>query len=456
LTIGESSIRHPVAYLLPLLCLFLAAGSPAQQQPQTFEAGKRPVEEIHVAVNGDDRRGDGSAASPYASIGRALQDAAAGTAIRIHEGTYPGDNVVRRLAGTAARPIWIGGAAGGSKPVIEGGATGFYFSEVRYLIVHDLVVRNTRHNGINTDDGGNYADPDATRHVIFRGIEIHDIGGSGNQDCLKLSGVDDYLVTGSSFARCGGSASGSGIDQVGCHDGVVQGNHFASMAGNAVQAKGGSENIRIHGNTIVDGGYRAVNIGGATARKYFRPPLSTAAANFEARNIRVTSNVIVGAGVPLAFVGAIDSIAAHNTIIDPERWLLAILQERTSTDEFVFRESGDNEIVNNLFYYRRSALAEPVHVGSNTDPDSFDIAANLWYAHDDAGRSRPSLPVDETNGIAGQNPRFRDPDSGDYRLEEGSPAIGRGKSHAASALDYNGRPFGNPPTIGAYGAASGG
>ena len=58
---------------------------------------------------------------------------------------------------------------------------------------------------------------------------------TGN-DIKKLSGLDDYWVLDSRFARCGGGNSGSGIDHVGCHHGVVAGNVFDTMSGNGVQA----------------------------------------------------------------------------------------------------------------------------------------------------------------------------------------------------------------------------
>ena len=41
----------------------------------------------------------------------------------------------------------------------------------RYLVLHDLEVDGREDNGINCDDGGAYADPEATRHVIFRGLD---------------------------------------------------------------------------------------------------------------------------------------------------------------------------------------------------------------------------------------------------------------------------------------------
>ena len=61
------------------------------------------------------------------------------------------------------------------------------------MIIHDLEVRNTTANGINADDGSDYANADASRFLIFRNLFIHDIGSGGNQDCLKLSRAERLL-----------------------------------------------------------------------------------------------------------------------------------------------------------------------------------------------------------------------------------------------------------------------
>jgi parallel beta-helix repeat protein len=200
----------------------------------TFETGKQPAFEIHVATNGHDDTGDGSLANPYASLERAAQDAAPGAAIRIHAGTYAGGIYLEDLAGTAEAPIWIGGAPGETRPVIEGGDEGIHLVRARYVIVHDLEVRNPSYNGINSDDGGDYANPEAAKDLIFHNLYIHHVGGTGNQDCLKLSGVNDYYVLDSEFAFCGGGDSGSGIDHVGCHQGVITGNFFHDTSANAI------------------------------------------------------------------------------------------------------------------------------------------------------------------------------------------------------------------------------
>jgi hypothetical protein len=416
----------------------------------TFETGKQPVFEIHVAIDGQDDTGDGSAASPYASIERAAQDAAPGAAIRVHAGTYPGETYLEGLSGTDAAPIWIGGMPGEARPVIEGGGEGIHLVRVRYVIVHDLEVRNTAYNGINTDDGGDYANADAARHILFRDLSIHHIGGSGNQDCLKLSGVNDYFVLESEFAFCGGGGSGSGIDHVGCHHGLIVGNFFHDLSANAVQNKGGSQDIEIRANHMLNAGYRAVNIGGSTGYEYFRPPLSTSQPNFEARDIRVIANVIEGGETPFAFVGAVDSLAANNTIIDPENWLLRILQETVSDGTYEFLPSGNNTVLNNLFYFDRGSLSTYINIGPNTAPETFTFSNNLWYAHDDPALSQPTLPVTETDGVVGQAPMFQDPAGGDYRLQSGSPAVGQGTPVDGVVEDYDGRAYNVPPSIGAF------
>ena len=417
----------------------------------TFENGKTPASYLHVAVEGSDSSGDGSPERPFATISRAVRAAAPGVAVVVHAGTYAGGNWIENLRGTAEAPIWLGGATGEPRPVIEGGGEGLHLVKPRYVIVHDLEVRQAANNGINCDDGGEYADEDAARFVVFRDLDIHDIGGDGNQDCLKLSGLNDFWVLESHFARCGGNMSGSGIDHVGCHRGVIASCFFEQNSGNAVQCKGGSADLDIVRNAMIEPGERAVNLGGSTGFEFFRPPLSADQPNAEARRIRVQANVIVGGTAALAFVGCIDCLAAHNTIITPRRWLIRILQETTSQGEYVFEPCGNNAVVNNIFYFDRSVISTYVNIGSNTAPETFNFAGNLWYARDDPASSRPQLPVEETSGIYGQDPGFVDASQGDWHIGPSSPAANSGVNWPdLTATDRDGRCFGSPPSRGAY------
>jgi hypothetical protein len=427
-------------------------GDPCGGGVTTFETGKTPTTEIHVRTEGSDADGCGASDSPCATLEYAANLATPGTAVVVHEGTYAGDGYIADLSGTADAPIWIGGAPGETRPAIDGGGQAFQLSRARYVIVHDLEIRNSTNNGINADDGADYANADAARFIVFRDLWIHDVGAGGNQDCLKLSGLNDYWVLASEFERCGGGTSGSAIDHVGCHAGLIQGNDFHDLdeGGNAVQCKGGAADIEIRANRFENAGQRGVNMGGSTGFEYFRPPLSMSEPNVEARDIRVIANVFVGGVTPFGFVGCVDCLAAHNTIVDPQNWVFRILQETTSTAEYEFLPASNSRFVGNIVYFD-GAVGTAVNVGPDTDPDSFTIANNLWYRHDDPGQSDPpgGLPVVEQDGLVGVDPGFVDP-SGDYHIGAASPAAGAGMPVAELTSDMEDVCYAMPPSLGAY------
>ncbi len=404
-----------------------------------------PQRTVHVAPGGSDTTGDGSAGLPFATIKRAARGVAAGTAIAVHAGTYGGGIWLEDVRGRETAPIWIGGAAGETRPVIEGQSEGMHVAKLAWVVLHDLEIRGASANGLNVDDGGDYADAQAAHHVVFQRLFIHDIGGGGNQDCLKLSGVNDYAVLDSEFASCG--EGGSAIDHVGCHRGAIARNLFRNVGANAVQVKGGSQDIEIRANHVVGGGARAFNLGGSTSFEFFRPPLSATLPNFEARAITAVANLIEGGEAAVAFVGCVDCVAANNTIVDPTRWVVRILQETTSSDGYEFLPASGGRFANNLVWYSRAALSTHVNVGPNTDAPSFRFSRNLWYAHDEPARSAPSLTVTESGGVTGQDPRFA---SGGYTLQGGSPALGQGDPADVQGGDMDGVCYRTPPAIGAY------
>jgi hypothetical protein len=415
---------------------------------RTFADGKQPVREIFVAPTGDNSTGDGTQANPYQTISRGLQGVLPGDAIRLLPGNHTRNNSIENLAGTSNAPIWIGGVPGQARPVISGGSTAIHLSKIRYVILENLEVNGASANGINCDDGGDYANSDATRHVLFRNLYIHDIGTGHNNDGLKLSGVNDYFVLDCRFVRM--SQGGSGIDHVGCHRGVIARCTFVDAGSNAIQCKGGSEDIEIRANHIINGGARAINLGGSTGFQFFRPPLSTNVPNVEARNIRVVANLFLNSDAPVAFVGAVNSLVANNTIIKPQRWVLRILQETVSRGGYTFLPCGSNQFVNNVAYYDRSRLSTHVNNGANTDAASFTFANNLWYAFDQPERSKPILLSAETDGLYGQDPLFLNASNHNFSLGTNSPAVGKGKRLPGVQADNRERCYSNPPTIGAF------
>jgi hypothetical protein len=261
--------------------------------------------------------------------------------------------------------------------------------------------------------------------------------------------LNDYWVLDSSFARCGDG--GSGIDHVGCHDGMIARNQFEQPGSNGVQTKGGSRNIEIRWNLVLDGGDRAFNLGGSTGFEFFRPPLVSSGANAEASDIRAIANVVVGSQAPIAFVGCVDCVVAHNTLVNPENWVIRILQETVSSGGYTFTPASNGSFISNIVYFDSGELSTTVNVGGNTQAQTFQFENNLWYAHDAPGQSAPSdVPVTEVASVVGSDPAFVNVGAGDYSIPASSPAAGAGKPGQDTKGDFDGSCWKNPPSIGAH------
>jgi hypothetical protein len=425
-----------------LLCCWIAASPSAAAQedfPEPFDRNATYSAEISVAPNGSDSSGTGSADRPYATLARALAEAAPGTRVRVRAGTYGPVGSTRNLEGTAQLPIAI---VADGEVVIDGGGddvSAWHIGNARFLVIDGFTIQNTGIHGINIDDGG---DATPTEYVALRNLHFRDIGSGGNNDCLKLSGVDRFYVSSSQFEDCN---RGEAIDMVGCHDGVVTGNHFHDLPFNAVGTKGGSADVLIHGNRFVNIAQRGVNAGGATGSDYFRP----LDASHEAARIRIIANVFERTTPPIAFAGCDACLFAHNTVIEPRRWLARIVQENGSR-----RPGQGGQVVNNLIVFTSRHMGRDyVQVGPNTEPDSFVVGSNLWYSLDNP-RFRTAPLGDgvapETTTLYQADPLLVDRRAGDFRVRTGSPALRGGRPLAGGVYDHLRRRYGNPPTIGAF------
>lgn len=419
--------------------------------PGPFPWSAQPLVVLHVATNGNNTTGTGSLSAPFRTIARAAQSAAPGTEIRLHPGTHAGDTFLDLLRGTTNQPIWIRGADPANRPLISGGTEGLHLSRARYVMLQNLEVANASANGINCDDGGLYGDSTASGFLVFSNVVVRDIGSGGNQDGIKLSGIRDFFLFDVEATRCGGNASGSGVDMVGCHRGVIRRCSFGDLSANAVQIKGGSSDIEVSQCIVSNAGQRGINIGGSTDFVFFRPPLTTNAPNVEAHSVRVFANVFIGCTAAVAYVGATNCLVANNTLIEPGRWVFRILQETVSSSGFTFAPCGNNAFRNNIVYYRHATLASYVNQGANTAPSTFTVQNNLWYAYDNPGASPYALPGTVSGNTYGLNPAFLDVAARNYRITATSPAATGGVVAVdGPVLDRDGVAYLAPPSLGAY------
>ncbi|RBP37322.1 parallel beta helix pectate lyase-like protein [Roseimicrobium gellanilyticum] len=349
---------------------------------------------------------------------QALQQATPGTIIRVAPGTYRGGISASGLKGEAGKSIVIMAADDKQPPVFEGGGGGIHLSGCSHVELRDLHVNGATGNGVNVDDAGNRDTP--VRGIVLRRLTVTNIGSKGNQDGIKMSGVDGFTIVGCRVERWGGG--GSAIDFVGCHEGVVENCVFSHHAGgasagaNAVQSKGGSRAIVIRRCQFIHAGGRAVNVGGSTGLEYMRP----ANPGCEAKDITVEDCYFTGSAAPVAFVGVDGAVFQRNTIYRPTRWVLRILQENQDAAYAPCRNGVFRE---NLIVFHATDLSTTVNVGGGTEPQTFKFEKNAWYCVDNPARTQSfvRLPVAEVDGVYDKDPMLKDPAAGDLTKGKDSP-----------------------------------
>ena len=376
----------------------------------------------------------------YSNIQEAAQDAVPGDTIMMFAGEYSGGQYIEELYGTEEAPIVIM-PHGNDEVLVRGGGEAWHLINVAYIYIIGIEFEGQTSNGVNIDDGSDYSTP--SHDIVIDNCTWRSMNASGNNDELKMSGINHFVVKNCTFTN--GSAGGSLVDMVGCHNGTFMNNHFEDAGSNCIQAKGGTENITIEHNIFINGGYRSINIGGSTGAEFFRP----LNAEFESARIQVFSNVFFGSEAPFAFVGTVHSEVVNNTVIAPEKWAIRILQE--NTDKL---QCGYNHFINNIVYMGNASVSPVINIGPNTLSETFVFSNNLWYNYENPGWNSISLPSEETDGIIAEDPLFENIDGGDFSLQAESPAIGNGLSLAGIRessvnLDYNGNKYNDAPSIGA-------
>lgn len=341
-----------------------------------------------------------------AELRAALTAAQPGTRLLLAAGTYAGGFQAKNLRGAPGRPIILAAADPKNPPVFSDARTGLQLSNPAYVELHDLAFTRIADNGLNLDDGGAMNGGEAgAHHIVLRRLHVFDVGTTGNQDGIKLSGLWEFRVEDCVIERWG--TGGSAIDMVGCHRGEIVGNTIrhrdpAPPNCTGVQCKGGTSEVAVTRNRFEHAGGRAVNIGGSTGLQFFRPPLVTGAAQAEARAIRVEGNTFFGGVTPVAFVGVEGAVVRFNTMENPGRWALRILQENRSPG---FVASRGGEFSDNVIIFDSAHWAEGgVNIGAGTAPETFTFARNWWWCRDRPDRSTPRLPTAEVGGVYGRDP----------------------------------------------------
>ncbi len=374
---------------------------------------------------------------PIRTIEQAASNVKPGDSILLRAGIYTNYNFIANLQGTSDNWITITNAPN-EEVIFRGQSTAIQLSDPAYVRIVGLIFEAQTSNGVNIDDYGTYDTP--AHHIIIENCEWRSINATGNNDMLKMSGVDSFIVRNCKFKN--GSPGGSGIDIVGCHFGLIEKCRFENQGSNSIQTKGGASKIVIQKNLFINGGQRSLNIGGSTGLQYFRPQ----GVNYEASEIFVFSNIFIGSIAPIAFVTAVNCNVINNTVYKPSKWAIRILQETTESH---FLKCGNNSFINNILYLENTSTNPAINIGSNTAPETFIFANNLWYNKDNPNWQGPNLPSNESNGIKNIDPMLIEDNQFGITISRSSPVSGKGKEVNEPIEDFFDNFYNLPRSIGA-------
>ena len=119
----------------------------------------------------------------------------------------------------------------------------------------------------------------------------------------------------------------------------------------------------------------------------------------------------------MAYVTSLNCKVQLNTIVNPEKWVIRILQEQP-TDQFKSCQKGVFE--NNLIVFDRRVRTF-VNVGPNTLPDTFQFRNNAWFCSD--GDRRPSLPAKEIGSVYQVDPVLKNAETPDMKMMSKDPLL---------------------------------
>ncbi len=128
---------------------------------------------------------------PYTTLEQAAQVALPGDTLLLSAGVHSGGMYIADLQGLPDSWIIIRGKPGAGTTIL-GGTNAIQFTDPAYLIIEELTFREQTGNGLNIDDGGSYSTP--AHHILIRHCVFEDINATGNNDLLKLSGLDSFEI----------------------------------------------------------------------------------------------------------------------------------------------------------------------------------------------------------------------------------------------------------------------
>ncbi|GAA3405618.1 right-handed parallel beta-helix repeat-containing protein [Paenibacillus hodogayensis] len=415
--------------------------------------GTVPGATYYVSPNGLDTN-PGTEAAPWRTMAKAAEVAQRGNTVIFEDGLYIETRPAVFTQGGRENERIVFKARNKHKAVIrfhDLPSKKIMLVDTPYITIQDFEITQNR-RGPDTSDMFIQV-REGSHHVHVIGNKIHNAFEEGVKGYL----VSDYLVEGNIIY----DMNHEGIDFVNVSSSIIRNNEIYEVGRVGLLVKGGSSDIQIYNNYIhnhsVNMSTGAIYLGGATDSRSTR---DSSINGFEAWNMVAYNNIVVAETVNgvstinngIAFAGSKDS-AAYNNIVIGARNGIYLYNPRNTVPIVGWDWDPDNinpVFMNNIIM---NSTDNAVISAGTRQPINLVHDYNVYY-------NNATLPAQaEPNGVYA-NPYLADPSAGDWRLKEGSPAVGAGKAIPGFVLqgnrtidisaDYDGQPRGSVWDIGIY------
>lgn len=455
----------------------------------------------HVSLTGNDAN-PGTQAAPWRTLKKAGEAAVAGDTVYIHPGTYTNDRLAVRNSGTAGNPIVfrpqtegtvtidgssieqenlakleLSSAPGGDvRPGRRWWGTidmyGVSHVQVRGLSVlnsrgscifgqgvNHITVEANNINGCFTSGIGFIRRYDSVgvfqfnTNVTVRANEITNAVNGGFNEVITMEGVDGFLVENNFLhdnKNGGGGEQGGGenIDaKAGSRNGRIAGNTITGSVKLGIYVDAWDEetfNIDIHSNTIH----------GLTGTQGYGVSVASEQGKL-IHHIRIFNNLIYNTKTGITVPYHTGEVAAVQPVQDVQIYNNTIVGNREIGIEIGNHYARNFVIANNAVAY--NAWATITVAQDNATRASTTIRNNLQFPRADPNHWTFwfEMPLNEnlqSTGTVVADPNFVDRANNNFHLAANSPAIDAGIGSPSSATDFAGvsRPQGSGIDIGAY------
>ncbi len=485
------------ALCLPLLlaCNLLAGAGPTppaaapggemapSPPPGAAQPPSAPGRTFYVAPHGDNSN-PGTRDRPWATPGYGSRQLAPGDTLIILGGRYTlseyDADIITPPSGTAQAWITIRGEEG-NRPVLAGRdnlLTAINLAGAQYVRIENLEITHddTAHGEAAWFREGVEILGAPAAHIVLQDLYIHHLDEFG----MNIQDVDDLQILNCRIEYAGFGALGGPAGEHGGWRNVTIRGSVLSWSGHYYQGGDGSNRPYDRPDGFgIEPSQGPILIEDTVAEHNYGDGLDSKAANTTIRRCIVANNSCDGVKV----WG--DGSRIENTLIygrgdgdpQPSPWAAIVIDQveqanarfeiaNVTVDDYVGQNylmyvQYDNPVpvqvlVRNTVFSGRGPEC-PIYVGAAStliaDHNLFHLPQNeTVLTHGDATYTCASIASLGEGNLCG-DPRFVRPawgETGDYHLQEGSPAVDAGATDGAPAADLENRPRDARPDIGAY------